>query len=201
MIARYAISFSFAALITFGLFFGMQWLITAGDIKLEEAGERIRVEMAQVRDVQEVRQVERKPEAPTEVEAAPEVNIDMSTAVDNVGGSGVELGGTTMEVATIETGGTGFSATDGEYLPIVRVPPAYPPRAQENGVEGWVLLEFTVTAEGTTENVIVLESSHSMFERSAIKAAEKYKYKPRVVDGEPTPVTGVTVRIEFTLEN
>ena len=29
MIARYAISFSFAALITFGLFFGMQWLIAA----------------------------------------------------------------------------------------------------------------------------------------------------------------------------
>ncbi len=201
MIARYAISFSFAALITFGLFFGMQWLITAGDIKLEDAGERIRVEMAQVRDVQEVRQVERKPEAPAEVEAAPEVNIDMSAAVDNVSGTGVDISGSTMEVSTIETGGTGFSATDGEFLPIVRVPPAYPPRAAENGVEGWVLLEFTVTAEGTTENVVVIESSHSMFERSAVKAAEKYKYKPRVVDGEPVPVTGVSVRIEFQLEN
>ncbi len=201
MIARYAISFSFAALITFGLFFGMQWLIAAGDIELEDPGERIRVEMAQVRDVQEVRQVERKPEAPTEVEAAPEMNIDMSSAVDNVGGGGIELGSTAMEVAPIVTGGTGFSASDGEYLPIVRVPPAYPARAAENGVEGWVLLEFTVTAEGTTENVFVVESSHKMFERAAVKAGQKYKYKPRVVDGEPVPVTGVRVRIEFELSD
>ena len=46
MIARYAISFSFAALITFGLFFGMQWLIASGDIELEDTSDRIRVEMA-----------------------------------------------------------------------------------------------------------------------------------------------------------
>lgn len=199
MIARYAISFSFAAIITFGLFFGMQWLITTGDIQLEDAGERIRVEMAQVRDVQEVRQVERKPEAPAEVEAAPEMNIDMSTAVDNVGGGGVEIGAQAMEVAPISSGTGGFAATDGEYLPIVRVNPQYPTRAQENGVEGYVLVEFTVTSEGTTANVIVIESSHKMFERNAVKAAEKYKYKPRVVDGEPIPVTGVRVRIEFKL--
>ena len=49
MVARYVISFSFAALITFGLFFGMQWLISTGDIELEDAGKRIRVEMGQVR--------------------------------------------------------------------------------------------------------------------------------------------------------
>lgn len=199
MIARYAISFSFAALITFGLFFGMQWLIATGDIQLEDAGERVRVEMAQVRDVQEVRQVERKPEAPAEVEAAPDMNIDLSSAVDNVGAGGVEIGASAMEVAPISTGTGGFSATDGEYLPIVRVNPQYPPRASENGVEGHVLVEFTVTAEGTTENVIVIESSHKMFERNAVKAAQKYKYKPRVVDGEPIPVTGVRVRIEFKL--
>ncbi len=199
MIARYAISFGFAALITFGLFFGMQWLIATGEFELDDSGDRIRVEMAQVREIQETREVERKPEAPTEVEAAPDVSIDMSTSVDNVSG-GVEIGTTAMEAAPIATGTAGFSATDGEYLPIVRVPPQYPARAAENGIEGWVLLEFTVTAEGTTENVFVVESSHKMFERSAVKAGEKYKYKPRVVDGEPIPVTGVRVRIEFTLE-
>ena len=198
MIARYAISFAFASLITFGLFFGMQWLIAMNKVELVEDDQRIRVEMAQVRDVQEVREVERKPEAPAEVEAAPEMNIDMSMNVDNVSG-GIEIGDTVMEAAPISTGTGGFSATDGEYLPIVRVNPQYPSRAAENGVEGYVLVEFTVTAEGTTANVIVLESSHKMFERNAVKAAQKYKYKPRVVDGEPIPVTGVKVRIEFQL--
>ena len=140
MIARYAIAFSFAALITFGLFFGMQWLISSGDIELADASGRIRVEMAQVRDIQEVRQVERKPDVPAEVEAAPDMSIDLSSSVDNVGG-GVELGSATMEVAPIASGGSGFSATDGEYLPIVRVNPQYPSRAAENGIEGFVLVE------------------------------------------------------------
>lgn len=199
MIARYAISFSFAALITFGLFFGMQWLIATGDIELEDPGKRIRVEMGQVRAVEEVRQVERKPDVPDEVEAAPDMSIDMSAAVDNVSGGGVEIGAAAMEVAPISTGGGGFSATDGEYLPIVRVNPTYPTRAQENGVEGYVIVIFTVTAEGTTSDVQVVESSHTMFERNAVKAALKYKYKPRVVDGEPISVTDVRVRIEFQL--
>lgn len=198
MIARYATSFAFAALITFGLFFGMQWLISSGDIELADTSGRIRVEMAQVRDIEDVRQVERKPETPAEVEAAPDVSIDMSAAVDNVAG-GVEIGASAMEVAPIATGGGGFSATDGEFLPIVRVNPQYPARAAENGIEGNVLVEFTVTAEGTTADVVVRESTHKMFERAAVKAAQKYKYKPRVVDGEPIPVTGVLVRIEFQL--
>ncbi|MBT5073548.1 MAG: energy transducer TonB [Kordiimonadaceae bacterium] len=199
MIARYAISFSFAALITFGLFFGMQWLIATGDIELEDPGKRIRVEMGQVRAIEDVRQIERKPDIPEAVEAAPDMSIDMSASVDNVGG-GVEIGTTAMEVAPISSGGGGFSATDGEYLPIVRVNPQYPARAAENGVEGYVLVMFTVTSEGTTDAVTVVESSHKMFERSAVKAAQKYRYKPRVVDGEPIAVTGVRVRIEFTLE-
>lgn len=198
MIARYATSFAFAALITFGLFFGMQWLITSGDIELADTSGRIRVEMAQVREIEEVRQVERKPDVPAEVEAAPDMSIDMSAAVDNVAG-GVEIGTAAMEVAPIATGGAGFSATDGEYLPIVRVPPQYPARAAENGVEGYVIVVFTVTAEGTTKDVVAVESSHKMFERAAVKAAQKYKYKPRVIDGDPIESPGVRVRVEFTL--
>ena len=198
MIARYAISFSFAALITFGLFFGMQWLIAVGDIELEDPGERIRVEMATVRDAQETQQVERKPDVPQEAEAAPDVAIDMSTSVDNVAG-GVEIGATAMEAAPLTTGMGGFSATDGEFLPIVRVDPQYPSRAAENGLEGNVLVSFTVTVEGTTRDVLAVESSHKMFERNAVKAAQKYKYKPRVVDGEPVEVTGVLVDILFRL--
>lgn len=201
MIARYAISISFAALITFGLFFGMQWLIATGDIELEDTGPRIRVEMAQVRDIQEVRQIERKPDVPAEVEAAPEISIDMSSSVDNVSGVGIEISTAAMEVAPLATGTGGFSATDGEFLPIVRVNPQYPSRAAENGIEGFVLVSFTVTAEGTTSNVMVVESSHKMFERAAVKAASRYKYKPRVIDGEPVPVLGVLVRIVFELED
>ncbi len=198
MITRYAISFTFAALITFGLFFGMQLLITTNEIKLDDSGPNVHVELGQVRDAQEVRQIENKPEVPQAAEAAP-TTIDMSTAVENVTG-GVEIAATAMVISTVSTGGTGgFSAADGEYLPIVRVAPQYPQRAAENGIEGYVIVEFTVTAEGTTDNVIAVESSHKMFERNAVKAAQKFKFKPRVADGNPISVDGVQNRIIFEL--
>ncbi len=198
MITRYAISFTFAALITFGLFFGMQLLITTNEIKLDDSGPNVHVELGQVRDAQEVRQIENKPEVPQAAEAAP-TTIDMSTAVENVTG-GVEIAATAMVISTVSTGGTGgFSAADGEYLPIVRVAPQYPQRAAENGIEGYVIVEFTVTAEGTTDNVIAAESSHKMFERNAVKAAQKFKFKPRVADGNPISVDGVQNRIIFEL--
>jgi periplasmic protein TonB len=69
MVTRYAISFSFAALITFALFFGMQWLIATGEVVLDDPGKRIRFEMSSVREAQETQQVERKPDIPDEIEA------------------------------------------------------------------------------------------------------------------------------------
>ncbi|MBT6033020.1 MAG: energy transducer TonB, partial [Kordiimonadaceae bacterium] len=87
-----------------------------------------------------------------------------------------------------------------EYLPTVRANPYYPARAAENGIEGFVIVKFTVDTNGDTKDVISILSSDEMFERNSIKAASKYKYKPRMVDGEAVEVTDVIVRIEFKLE-
>ena len=59
---------------------------------------------------------------------------------------------------------------------------------------------FTVTANGNVNDVKVIVSSHSGFERNAVRAAEKFKYKPKVVDGIAVEVNGVTNWIEFNLE-
>ena len=85
-----------------------------------------------------------------------------------------------------------------EYLPLIRVAPQYPARAIENKVEGYVILSFTVNEKGTTENVKVLESSHRMFERAAVKATQKYKYRPRSINGIPQEVNDVRTRIDFS---
>jgi protein TonB len=90
----------------------------------------------------------------------------------------------------------GFIA-DSDYLPIVTIAPVYPARALAQRIEGWVLVSFTVTANGTVRDVVVLESSDSIFERTAIAAAEKFRYKPRVSNGQPIEVTGVQNRIWF----
>ena len=67
-------------------------------------------------------------------------------------------------------------------------------------MEGYVLLEFTVTRAGSVKDVVVLESTSPIFEKAAMVAAYKFKYKPRVVDGEPVEVPGVVNQINFAAE-
>jgi protein TonB len=47
---------------------------------------------------------------------------------------------------------------------------------------------------------VVIESTSSLFDRAALESALKYKYKPRVIDGEPVEVPGVRTIIRFELE-
>ena len=94
-----------------------------------------------------------------------------------------------------------MNIAEGDYLPIVRVAPIYPARAQARGLEGYVDMSFTVTASGSVTNAIVMYSTSSLFERAATRAVLKFKYKPRVVDGIPVDVVGVKTRITFRMED
>ncbi len=98
--------------------------------------------------------------------------------------------------------GASLHAADGEYLPIVKVAPPYPRRALSRGIEGYVILEYTVTRQGTVKEPIVIEAQpKGIFDKAAVKSALKYKYKPRVVDGEPIEVSGVRTKITFELQD
>lgn len=90
---------------------------------------------------------------------------------------------------------------DGEYLPIVRVSPIYPRRALSRGIEGYVLVEFVVTETGTVRDPVVLFADPpGFFERAAVTAVLKFKYKPKVAGGKPMAVSGVRSRIVFEME-
>ena len=94
----------------------------------------------------------------------------------------------------------GFNAGEGEYLPIVKVAPIYPNRALSRGIEGYCIIEFVVTRNGTTANGKVIECTSSLFANASLKAASKFKYKPRVINGTPIDVPGVQHKITFELE-
>lgn len=90
---------------------------------------------------------------------------------------------------------------DGDRIPIVRVSPVYPRVALERGLEGWVVLEFSITRDGMVENAIVVDSEPAnIFNRAALAAVSKFKYKPAVVDGQAKPSHGVRFRMVFSLE-
>ena len=94
----------------------------------------------------------------------------------------------------------GFSAGEGDYLPIVKVAPIYPNRALSRGIEGYCIIEFVVTRNGTTANGKVIECTSSLFANASLKAAAKFKYKARVINGTPIDVPGVQHKITFELE-
>lgn len=90
---------------------------------------------------------------------------------------------------------------DGALVRLVAVEPTYPPVAQRRGLEGAVTVRFDVTANGDVDNVEVMESSHGVFEASALRAARKFRFKPRVVDGVAQRSAGVVYRFQFRMED
>jgi protein TonB len=90
--------------------------------------------------------------------------------------------------------------SDGPLATIVRVQPAYPPAAERRELEGWVVVEFDVTAAGGVENARVIESSHSVFEAAALRAVSRFRYRPRIVDGVALPTRAVRNRFRFDME-
>ena len=85
-----------------------------------------------------------------------------------------------------------------EFLPLIKVAPVYPSYALERNLQGHVLLEFAVTAAGAVRDPVVVEAEPpGVFDRAALNAVSRFKYKPKVVAGETVEVTGVRNRIVF----
>lgn len=99
-------------------------------------------------------------------------------------------------------GDTVFRINDGPLVAIVRVQPAYPAAAETRGLEGWVLVEFDVRADGGVANAFVVESSSQIFEKASLDAVYRFRFKPRVVDGVPQLTAGLQnlFRFEFSEE-
>jgi TonB family protein len=89
--------------------------------------------------------------------------------------------------------------TNTDAIPLVRIAPDYPPEAAQQGLEGHVVLEFTITAEGTTKDISVVESSAPIFEEPAITAVRRWRYSPRVIDGAGVERPGIHTVIRFAL--
>ena len=198
MVVRYAIGLALGAVITFALFYLMQWLILSDQLSLEDDDAGRILDFVRVEEEQELQTRDRKPKPPPPPDEPPPDMPD-PTFDSNVESVGVDIGSASMDANLDIQAGGGFSA-DGEYLPIVKVAPVYPRRALTRGIEGYVLLEFTVNSTGAVENPVVVESDPpGIFDRAAMQAALKFKYKPKVVNGEPIAVAGVRNRITFEL--
>jgi protein TonB len=196
--SRYGAAIAIGAAVTFGLLFVMQYMISSGQNAVGNDGAFRIVDFVRVERNEIVEKKKEKPDKPPEPEVMPDMPEPQISNFDS-----------TLRIAMVappvsmntRIGGLGFGQSDGEYLPIVKVQPIYPQRAAARGTEGYVIVQYTVTTTGDTKDVEVIESTSSLFDRAAIESAMKYKYKPRVIDGTPVEVTGVTTKIIFELED
>ncbi len=185
-----------AVVITAGLLLTMHILIVQ-NLKEPEAADEFKIPDISMPDQEISTEYDtRKPDKPDDPEEPPpelpepefeNLDADVSVAVAPDLSAGINIGGI-----------GGFSS-DGDYLPIVKPAAKYPSRAASRGIEGYCTVEYTVTKTGETRDVKVVDCPESVFARSSIKAAEKFKYKPKVIDGEPIEVPGVRNRFTFQM--
>jgi protein TonB len=101
----------------------------------------------------------------------------------------------------LDIGGFGLGVSDGEMLPLVNIQPTYPTRAAQRGIEGWAQVAFTVTDVGGVRDVVVVDAEpRGMFDQASIRAAERFRFQPRVVNGVAVEVPNVQYVFRFRLE-
>lgn len=170
----------------------MDYLIRTSDMSLDESRQTHMLEFVRVKRQETVERKNRTPPRP-ELQDTPEVPPMPQDAFD-AGASQLAVSAMPADAGlNVERGGIGFGTGEGDYLPIVKVAPIFPQRALMQGIFGECLVEYTVTAAGTTRDIRVIEDrcTSRIFHRSSVEAAKRFKYKPRVIDGVAVEVEGV----------
>ncbi len=195
--------------ITFGLFLFMQELISSGSEDRVQLDAIAGIHFGPVDIPDDIasrsRRIPKKPPPPKNPPPSPRMQIakvdqplqnmpqmDMPRLdVPLVGGQGMFIGNFQQVDKTAE----------GDIIPVVVIRPLYPREAAIDGIEGWVKLEFTITASGGVQDVQVIEANPArIFNREAIRAILKWKFKPRVIDGVAVDRRATQV-IDFSLHD
>jgi protein TonB len=141
---------------------------------------------------------DRIPEALTEPEAP---------AGDDAGVEGGVEGGVPGGVLGGVVGGTGPGTGDeplrvgGDVkapLLLLKIEPGYPEAARKARMEGVVILEAIITADGSVQDVKVLKSVNPLLDASAVRAVQQWRYRPATLNGRAVRVY-LTVTVTFNL--
>lgn len=198
-----------AVAVTFGLFVFMQKLISSGGGNNDELDAIAGIHFGPVDIPDDVvtrsRRVPPKPPPPKNPPPPPKMEISkVNQAVQQM----PQLDMPNLDVPLI--GGEGmfigsFAQVDkneeGDIIPVVVIRPMYPRDAAIAGLEGWVKVEFTITEVGTVKDPRVVDADPPrVFNREAVRAILKWKFKPRVVDGIAVERRATQV-IDFSLDD
>jgi len=198
-----AVSMLLGAVLVFGLILVMNHFMT----KFEKKPEQTVTEISMTRESRqepkkEVRKVE--PKRQVTRSHAPEPFRGLDTAL-----SGIDLGllgleGGQRELDERLLGNTGNAVMTSDLVdippkPVTRASFKYPPAAKKKGIKGYVLLSVLVDADGSVNQVQVLESSPSgLFDSAALQGIRSWHFEPARYKGEAVRVWAKQ-RIRFDL--
>ncbi|HEX7047562.1 MAG TPA: energy transducer TonB [Gammaproteobacteria bacterium] len=190
---RYFISLALGFVVAISLF-GLMKLLVSGNDEAQVRPDDVQfVDFVRVKRDESVRtkdrQVPEKPQPPDKPPPpqmaaqqqdvrpnAPELDIDMPDIGASFAGSGPYLGNPF----------SGANMGDGDLIPIVQIRPQYPREALMKCIGGVVELRFTVLEDGSVTDASVISADPPrMFDREALRAIVRWKFKPRIVDGRP----------------
>jgi len=94
----------------------------------------------------------------------------------------------------------GLGAIETDVIPMVKIPPRYPRRAIRSKIEGIVTVEFTITRDGSVVDPAVVQAAPpSVFDRAALQAIRRWKFRPKFVEGRAVQRRAVQ-NIRFSLQ-
>lgn len=186
------------------VFWLMQWMISPQGTQPERADDVAMVDFIRSLQDSESDKKVRNPKEPPKPKTPPmldtpkvqqasvqEMNLDMpdiSSSLSSFKGQGM---GNML---------SGYGFGDSDVIPLVQVEPKYPSQALSRRIEGYVVVRLQITKEGTVSDVEIVDAEpKGVFEREAIRAAWRYKFKPKLVDGAPVQQVA-TLPFEFNLE-
>ncbi len=197
---RLAIGLVIGMVVTAGLFWMMQYLIVTADRSLNESTSGALLDFVRLKRDESIQRRQLKPKKPPPPDAPPPQPPTPKLEELNPSAEKIAIAAVPVETDIEMSGGFSLGVGEGDYLPIVKVAPIYPARALQRGLEGFCVVQYTVTSLGTIKDPVVVQDqcTSSLWHRASLQAALKFKYKPRVIDGVAVEVPGV--QNKFTYE-
>jgi protein TonB len=190
------------AIVTAALFWFMQYLIETADRELNEGASGHLVDFVRLKRDESIQRRQLKPKKPPPPEAPPPQPPTPQLDSLDPNAEKIAISAAPVETEIEMSGGFSLGVGEGDYLPIVKVAPIYPQRALSRGIEGYCVVQYVVTKNGRIRDPFVVEDqcTSSLFQRASIQAALKFKYKPRVMDGQAVEVPGVQNKFTFEIQ-
>lgn len=185
-----------ALLVNAVMFTAIRYMVINRQIRLADTTEFDLADFIRMQEQSREERSRREPKAPEKPKTEQQRDLDRLTQA-SAGG----IGGMTVDMPDINIDidvGSGIALAR-ELTPLVRFPPEYPMSARRSGIEGYVLLRFIVTQQGTVADPEIISSEPpGVFDRAAMRSVLRWKYQPQLANGKPISVVSYT-RVTFQL--